>query len=539
MEKVALSSLCRLPGWVPGPRRESLLPEVARDIGLHAFEHGDEPGFMASLSDEYGISRSMAYRLKDKVEQRWDAFEAQQWDAPIAWTVRVDRAQVVRATVGARVDGNCSVREIMALHEHFYSLDASFGFVQGVVSEISQQAGQVLAAQSLQCIESAALDELFSQEEPVLVGIDLRTEYIFLLRRAPDRSAETWKRELNALKSQGLVLKRFVCDAGKGVVHGAERAFPDADSRRDLFHVLDVLFDALGREERYAYAKLEEEVKIERKVAALDESVRREKATAHRQRGRPRKTELEDRLGEATAEWELIRAQAGRQVARHDRLLRITRQAMEALQPVGRDGILRTSKAQSDLLKELADQLARMKGRRLTQAATYLRNCSEGVSSYIDEVAQGLCALTSDPDEQTVVLATAALWRLGREERQKSMAFRRGQRLKELGMLIDCLSHLPLDIQRLKLLMSQAEKVLERCARASSLVECQNSVLRPYLAVHKRVTQEALDLFAARWNFQVRTSGRLKGTSPFTALTGIKVHDWLSMIGAPASHALH
>lgn len=539
METIALSSVCRMPGWVPSVRRETLLPEVAREVGLAAFERWEEPGAVSELASDYGITRSMVYRLGEKVEQRWEAFEAQAWDVPTAWRVHVNRAQVVRATLGARVDANCSVREIMALHDHFYGLDASFGFVQGVVSKGSQKAGEVLGSQRLGSIQSAALDELFSQEEPVLVGIDLDSEYVFLLRLAPDRSAETWRRELDALKPRGLSLECFVSDAGKGVVHGAQRCFPDADSRRDNFHVLDVLFDALGREERYAYAKLEEEVKAERKVASLCEGAQREKADAHRGRGRPRKTELEDRLAIAQAELELIRVQAAHQVARHDRLLRIVRRTLDALQPVGRDGILRTSQAQSALLKELADKLAGMKGKRLTKAATYLRNCSEGVSSYIDDVASGLRALASDRDELDAVTATAVLWRLGREERQKSMAFRRGERLGELRMLVDCLSHLPLDGERMKTLMRQTEWVLERCARASSLAECMNSVLRPYLAVHKRVTQEALDLFCARWNFQVRDSGRLKGTSPFTALTGIKVQDWLSVIGAPATHAVH
>lgn len=532
MEPVALSLISRGAGWVRPVEPPGLLPEVAHRIGLRAFKGRGQPGVVAALSEEHGVSRPAVYRLREKVARRWNAFEERGWAPPFALTVEVDRAQVIRATVGARVDANCSIRQIMALQGHFYGLDVSFGFVQGTVSQTSRAAGDILEKQPLAGIESAALDELFSQQEPVFVGIDLETEYLFLLQLAPDRSAATWKGALDALKPRGLSLKNCVSDAGKGVVYGAMAAFPEADSRRDPFHVLDGLLDALHREERYAYSRLQQVYDAEPEVNALGRALARQKQIPRKGPGRPPKTPLQERFEEKQAALNALREQAEGQIARHDDLLMLIRRTLDALQPVGLDGTLRTSQTQSEELAVIADELVAMRGTRLAKAATYLRNCAAAVCSYIDDVVAGLRILATGPEELQVVIDTAVLWRLGQEENQRTMLFRHEERLDCLRRIIDELSGLPLDSDRIKKLMSAAERVIERRARASSLAECLNSVLRPYLAVHKRVTQEALDLFCAKWNFQIRTSGKLKGTSPFTALTGIHVHDWISMLGA-------
>jgi hypothetical protein len=60
--------------------------------------------------------------------------------------------------------------------------------------------------------------------------------------------------------------------------------------------------------------------------------------------------------------------------------------------------------------------------------------------------------------------------------------------------------------------------VLEDTFRASSAVECMNSVLRMQQSRHKRMTQPMLDLKRLYWNCHPFRSGPRKDLSPYQAL---------------------
>ena len=60
--------------------------------------------------------------------------------------------------------------------------------------------------------------------------------------------------------------------------------------------------------------------------------------------------------------------------------------------------------------------------------------------------------------------------------------------------------------------------VLEDTFRASSAVECMNSVLRMQQSRHRRMTQPMLDLKRLYWNCQPFRSGPRKDVCPYQAL---------------------
>ncbi len=64
----------------------------------------------------------------------------------------------------------------------------------------------------------------------------------------------------------------------------------------------------------------------------------------------------------------------------------------------------------------------------------------------------------------------------------------------------------------------QIAAVLKDTVRASSAVECLNSVLRMQQSRHRRMTQPMLDLKRLYWNSRVFRSGPRKTTSPYQAL---------------------
>ncbi len=76
--------------------------------------------------------------------------------------------------------------------------------------------------------------------------------------------------------------------------------------------------------------------------------------------------------------------------------------------------------------------------------------------------------------------------------------------------------------------------VLRRAYRASSLVECINSVLRMQQARHRKMTQGLLDLKRLYWNCHTFRTGRRRGTTPYARLgvpwpTGLRWWEVLKM----------
>src|SRR4029077_11749851 len=66
--------------------------------------------------------------------------------------------------------------------------------------------------------------------------------------------------------------------------------------------------------------------------------------------------------------------------------------------------------------------------------------------------------------------------------------------------------------------VSAVRDILRRAYRASSLVECINSVLRMQQSRHRKMTQSLLDLKRLYWNCHTFRTGRRRGTTPYQRL---------------------
>ena len=92
--------------------------------------------------------------------------------------------------------------------------------------------------------------------------------------------------------------------------------------------------------------------------------------------------------------------------------------------------------------------------------------------------------------------------------------------------------------QNWEVVLSEVDDIFIHRYRASSAIEGFNAALRPYLYVHKGVTQDFLELFRFYYNHRIRRWGRHKGTSAYEEMTGEGVEDWLTWLGYPPSNQL-
>ena len=73
--------------------------------------------------------------------------------------------------------------------------------------------------------------------------------------------------------------------------------------------------------------------------------------------------------------------------------------------------------------------------------------------------------------------------------------------------------------------------ILTHTVRASSAVECMNSVLRMHQARHRQVSQGMLDLKRLYWHCRTFTHGKRRGAYPYQLLgLGLPTDDWWELL---------
>ena len=164
--------------------------------------------------------------------------------------------------------------------------------------------------------------------------------------------------------------------------------------------------------------------------------------------------------------------------------------------------------------------------------ATYLRNRAPGLALAQASLLPKLEALAQHYSLQGVALG-CIVWQLVKALRKRPhRAQRRALHRHLLGAYSELQNHLG---TRVEPLLDAVDALLVQRHRASSAIEGFNAALRPYLYVHKGVTQGFLELFRAYFNLRTRRWGRHKGTSAQECLTGERVEDWLTVLGYPPS----
>ena len=491
---------------------------AAAVAGQHA--HGSK----TALSETYEISRPTVYAVGAAAE----SVLRSHFEASLLQGAAVDDAQLRRAVplaararlvVALRVLAPNAIRPIEDLVPLLYpGVKVSYGTIQHMLVEAEARAARFNAQASLGGVEAGALDEMFSQGEPVLAGVDLDSGYLFGLSLSATRDGEAWAELLREGQCQGLELSVVVKDAAKGIAAGVSEVFPHAEQRDDCFHVLYEMNKVRRRLERRAYAAIEREGEALGRLGKIraHDKVRRRKAKRELSSARRECAEAIERFDEFEAAMDTLRG------------------ALECVDI--KTGELHRPEHVQALIEGVAQRIESLGVGECAKLAKYLRNRAPGLVLAQKSVLPRLEALAEPWSAQAVSLACIC-WYLVRALHKRPARARHRALYRHLlaayGALQDRLGAASAS------LLDAVEAVLHQRHRASSAIEGFNAALRPYLYVHKGATQGFLDLFRAWFNLRTRRWGRHKGTSSHECLTGQRVHDWLTLLGCPPSPTLH
>jgi hypothetical protein len=410
-------------------------------------------GGIVGLSREYGVSRPTVYAAKGAAsEVLREHFEEPESD-PTVW-VKVDPAQVRRTVVALRVMAPNALRPIEDRIPIIYpGVRLSYGKVQRIAAEAEVQAAAFNAKADLSGVRAGALDEMFSQGEPVLAGVDLDSGYVFGLALRETRSGEDWAEVLKQGQDQGLSLGVVVKDAAKGIEAGVNEVFPQAEQRDDCFHALYELNKVRRGLEQRAYSAIAAEEEARHRLPKIPASDRKQRRCQRHRIARARR-----HCQEA--------------IVRFDRFEEAMREVQEGLECVDlEEGHLRQAGEVKAMIEQAADSL-QVLDPACHKVARYLRNRAAGLSLATGELNTWLGELAMTYTLEAVALA-CMLWRWVFELQNDRRPWLRAEQHRQL---LGAFAHLRYLLgPQLDSLLDAVKAFLDQRHRASSAIEGFNA----------------------------------------------------------------
>lgn len=360
-----------------------------------------------------------------------------------------------------------------------------------------KKAGETLAivdAWTRQRVREAAADEIYVKD-PVLMTVEPESLCWVGGRLSSHVNGVEWSKEFGQLPN----LEQVTVDGGNALAKGVELANGQrqehaAESQRtivlqgDHFHALWGGGVGLRKAEKQAGQALAAAEAAEKELAACGRQGKNRSAAAIRASFAWKKAE------KAFDTW-----------STQERLWQQTKAALQLFTP---EGELNT-RAQAEAV--LAETLPLLPDSDFGKAKRSLQKPE--MLNYLDRVQQKIAALPFPAE-----LKQAAVKQEGLRRRPDLLQGESSPAAARRGVLLLCAVLLGQAGEQGEQAATAVRDILRRAYRASSLVECLNSVLRMQQARHRKMTQGLLDLKRLAWNCHTFRTGRRKNTTPYERL---------------------
>jgi hypothetical protein len=360
-------------------------------------------------------------------------------------------------------------------------------------------AGRVLKCLDARCkalVLVGCLDEIFFHGRPVLVGIEPASMVWFLGQKAGDRSGATWATALRPWDA----LSYITADAGTGLQAGI--ATVQQERQQDGEAVLENGLDVFHTTQEAQRVLRQGWSQVERCW---------EQAEAATPRVEQAQRQGQDARGAAVAArsaWK--KAEAA--FAHYERSEAGWKMAHGALSVFRPDGHL-NDRAWAE--QQIAGALRELSGREWSKVRGFLQ--AKGTLTFLDRLHRQLREAVPDDALRAELVR---LWWL-RRHRPRANASRSVVGASHVAHLVQQVVCDKLDVNWRESYVA-VSRMLRRTVRASSAVECMNSVLRMHQSRHRTVNQGLLDLKRLYWNCREFREGRRRRRSPYELL-GLKL----------------
>lgn len=353
------------------------------------------------------------------------------------------------------------------------------------------RAGAILKVLDRACRELIlvlCIDEIFLGRRPVLVGVEPHSMAWVLGQKAEDRTGQTWYAALQPWDH----LEYVVADAGSGLRKGlsliqearqAEVSGPELEVGLDVFHIKKEALPVIHRQWKKVESLWEKAEQADREVARC------------RQRG-------EDARGassRACAAWKKAEA-AFYEAEQMEAAWRRAEQALGVFRP---DGQLNDRAWAEAEIRAGTGELSGWEWKKVRRMLS-----DPCALTFLDRLHRQL--REAEP-QQELREALVRLWWL---RRQRGSGPGTAAPAAHVVQTVVCQRMDP----NWRHAYGRVGRVLLRTVRASSVVECMNSVIRMHQARHRTLTQPLMDLKRLYWNCRPFREGKRRGHSPYKHL---------------------
>jgi hypothetical protein len=473
----------------------TLRAEVADCSRQTIYDHGHK--VQAAVVDAHDGGPTRAALIAEN--QRLVRENAQLWD----WLARTVEFPVIKqhefaATAAAM---GLSLNQVLVLLALVLGEQASPGrsTLHRWVQLAGVAAGRVLKLLDARCralVLVGCLDEIFFHGRPVLVGVEPASMTWFLGHKADDRTGATWAKALRDWDGLSLV----TADAGKGLQSGIatirrereEDGKPALESGLDVFHTIYEARRVLGRIWN----------RVERLWEQAEAASRRVKESQRQGQNARGLASVAGRLWKqaeaAFAEFE--RSEAGWKMAH------------------GALAVFRAEGGLNDRVwasQQIALALPLLSGGEWSKVRSLLQ--AEGALTFLDRLHRQLGEAVA---EDALRAELVKLWWL-RRQRPRAKVTGSVAGAGHVAYLVQAEVCQKMD-PNWRESYAAVSRVLRGTVRASSAVECMNSVLRMHQSRHRTVSQGLLDLKRLYWNCREFREGKRRKHCPYELL-GLKL----------------
>jgi hypothetical protein len=379
------------------------------------------------------------------------------------------------------------------------------------VGDAAHKAGKLLAILDRHCwmlVWSLCLDEIFLRRQPVLMGVEPHSMTWVMGQRTKDRKGTTWNEQLRPWTQ----LTYAVVDGGNGLRKGLDLTLQQRrlagstvplEINLDNFHIQQGGRRALRAEWEHAEHVWEQAEQADRIVAEKERQGRKRCGA----------------LARARVAWQ----QATKALATAERREAAFQRVVAALELFAVDGRLNDRTTARAAIEAAVQDLPGPRWGKFRRMALDGR-----ALTFLDRLQRELAAAEPRAELRE---ALVKLWqqRHPRRSRQTRQTATRDPR-DPLQVALHALICQKLDPQWQEAYRRVAA-VLANTVRASSVVECMNSVVRMHQARHRGLSQRLLDLKRLYWNCRTFMEGKRKLFCPYGKL-GLKLptYDWWELL---------
>lgn len=225
-----------------------------RNLSVQAIRRTES---VTRLAQQHQVSRKFVYQQLAQATTAIDqAFEpAEPKDEKVLFYLPITKAWIHQFVLSLILICHSSFRGVLDILDAMFDYhEMSMGTVHAIVQHAVVSARRVNDSQDLSAIRIGDHDEIYQANRPVLVGMDHRSTYCYLLAVEDSCDETTWGVHLLDLSDQGLDLERTIADGGTGLRAGQRTAWGDAvPCGGDVFHAQMRLTQLVVFLERRAY----------------------------------------------------------------------------------------------------------------------------------------------------------------------------------------------------------------------------------------------------------------------------------------------